>query len=558
MIKILAIDDDKHNRVVLEIFLKVAFPNIQITGTQAGPKGVQTAREQNPDVIIVGGSTAKADGLKVCELLKKEGITKDIPIIFTSAYPENGRLKEQAIRAGAEGILPHPFNEVELISQVNALVNLKKAVSAARNQQELMEFAAGISAGLTDVSPQLITEKIEETLEKTGRLAAADRAFLYLFREKISLRENAFEWCDSSIEPVAAISSDIPLAHHSWWMNKFRNNDYVFLGQPEKNPKENFAENNFLTSQKMKSVLAVPVYTGKGLVGFMGLNSLGENRWKEFHIQFMKIISSALCSSVIAASRQNKLIQAKEKAEESDRLKSAFLVNMSHDIRTPMNGILGFVDLLRNPELSGEEQKQYADYVKTSSERLLNTVSDIIEISKIESGQAPLIYSIENANEIMHYLHRSLLPEAEEKGLTLILDETCGRASTDQTFIKTDKMKLLAVLKKLVQNAIQFNEKGAVELAFEVKNENIVFCISDSGPEIDGERFNAAFNRFAPVHPGVNGQFENSVLSPAITRAYAELLHGQMWVESEAGKGNNIYFSLNHDSVIPKKYHHER
>ena len=110
---------------------------------------------------------------------------------------------------------------------------------------------------------------------------------------------------------------------------------------------------------------------------------------------------------------------AKERAEESDRLKSAFLANMSHEIRTPMNGIMGFIDLLLNADISGEKREEYLNMVRKSSERIMYTINDIIEISKIEAGEVPVNFSNENINDILTYLHAFFAPEAIQKGLSL-------------------------------------------------------------------------------------------------------------------------------------------
>jgi PAS domain S-box-containing protein len=114
------------------------------------------------------------------------------------------------------------------------------------------------------------------------------------------------------------------------------------------------------------------------------------------------------------------LLFAKAKAEESDRLKSAFLANMSHEIRTPMNGIIGFTNLLKEQSLRGEDRKKYINIIKKSSERMLNTINDLIEISKIESGTMEFDISEVNINELLEFMNHMYAPEASKKGLGVI------------------------------------------------------------------------------------------------------------------------------------------
>ena len=140
------------------------------------------------------------------------------------------------------------------------------------------------------------------------------------------------------------------------------------------------------------------------------------------------------------------LKKEKERAEESDRLKSAFLANMSHEIRTPMNGILGFADLLSNEELNEDERSEYLKIIRKSGERMLNTINDIIDISKIESGQAEFTISETNINEQLDYLYEFFLPEVRIKGMKLLIRKNLKDADAS---LNTDKEKLIAVLSNL-------------------------------------------------------------------------------------------------------------
>src|SRR5690606_38003336 len=126
-------------------------------------------------------------------------------------------------------------------------------------------------------------------------------------------------------------------------------------------------------------------------------------------------------------------------AEESDRLKSAFLANMSHEIRTPMNGIIGFMDLLQEPDLESELRSEYIGIVKSSGERLLSTINDIIDISKIESGQAVVNHTRTNVNQLIDRLYKFFRYEADEKGLVFSVEQ---KLNDEQTWVNSDHVKL--------------------------------------------------------------------------------------------------------------------
>ena len=174
---------------------------------------------------------------------------------------------------------------------------------------------------------------------------------------------------------------------------------------------------------------------------------------------------------------EEEIIVAKEKAEESDRLKSAFLANMSHEIRTPMNGILGFADLLKKPQLTGEEQKKYVDIIERSGHRMLNIINDLIDISKIESGQMEMFFSETNINEQIEYISAFFKPEAEKKGILL---HNNTPLATEGATIKTDREKLYAILTNLVKNALKFTAKGSIEIGYSKKKNHIEFYVKDT------------------------------------------------------------------------------
>lgn len=243
------------------------------------------------------------------------------------------------------------------------------------------------------------------------------------------------------------------------------------------------------------------------------------------------------------------LIKAKEKAEESDRLKSAFLANMSHEIRTPMNSILGFVDLLKEPDLSGEEQGQYIDIIKKSSGRMLNTINDLVDISKIEAGQIELVQSETDVTAVLNRQYDFFKREAASKGLELLYDASL---SESEARIITDKQKLEEILTKLIKNAIKFTDQGKVSISCSFiagqDYNKLEFFVKDTGVGIPQSRMQAVFNRFEQADLKASRAFEGSGLGLAIAKAYVEMLGGRIWVESEQGVGSQFFFTLSCDN----------
>ena len=238
---------------------------------------------------------------------------------------------------------------------------------------------------------------------------------------------------------------------------------------------------------------------------------------------------------------QNEIIKAKEKAEESDRLKSAFLANMSHEIRTPMNGILGFTDLLLNPDLNSDEKENFIKIIHQSGQRMLNTVNDIVEISKIEAGMVNVIGKDTDVTQRLEELTYFFKTEAEKKGLKLIL-ETLLPVQREK--IITDQNKLDSILTNLIKNAIKYTCKGTIKIGCQLKGTEVEFYIKDSGIGIPANRLEAVFNRFEQAGNAGNRVFEGSGLGLAISKSYVEMLGGKIWVESVEEVGSTFYFTL--------------
>jgi CheY-like chemotaxis protein len=243
------------------------------------------------------------------------------------------------------------------------------------------------------------------------------------------------------------------------------------------------------------------------------------------------------------------LIRAKERAEESDRLKTAFLANMSHEIRTPMNGIMGFLQLLNDVDLTSDDRQYYFEIINKSGERLLSTINDIIEISKIESGQLNVIYSNVNIKEILNFHYKFFINQTEEKGISLLLKNSEEIADV----IVSDQHILDGILTNLIKNAIKFTDSGEIEVGTYLKDESIIFYVRDTGIGISKTRQEAIFERFVQADLDYKRPHEGSGLGLSIVKAYSHLMKGEVWVESEEGRGSTFYFAVPYIPVILKQ-----
>lgn len=234
------------------------------------------------------------------------------------------------------------------------------------------------------------------------------------------------------------------------------------------------------------------------------------------------------------------LIDAKNKAEESDRLKSAFLANMSHEIRTPMNGILGYTEIIALEE-DDEKRNNYLNIIKNSGQQLLGIVNDIIDISKIESGNIEIHQVKTDIAALLEDLRSSYYFEATSKGLEFRIH---NEIPPDEDF-HSDSLKLFQILSNLVKNAVKFTDKGTISIHVNKEdNDFYLFKVIDSGIGIEPKYHEMIFSRFRQVEMDKDILRGGNGLGLAISQAFVEKMGGRIWVESKPGKGSKFMFTI--------------
>lgn len=262
---------------------------------------------------------------------------------------------------------------------------------------------------------------------------------------------------------------------------------------------------------------------------------------EKIHIDKEECILTSIQDITQRKEYELELISSKEKAEESDRLKTAFLQNISHEIRTPMNAIIGFSSLLGEPDLTVENRDLYIDLMTSSSNHLLTIVNDIIEISNIEAGFARLREEAVNLNSIITSTALRYRFRADKKGINI---EVKKGLSDHDSVIHADKTKLVQILTNLLDNALKFSDTGEISFGYQLKNNFLEFFVSDKGIGIPYDKQEKIFERFYQVEYSSSRPYEGTGLGLSITKAFIEMAGGKIWVESEPGKGTTFFFTL--------------
>jgi signal transduction histidine kinase/CheY-like chemotaxis protein len=311
------------------------------------------------------------------------------------------------------------------------------------------------------------------------------------------------------------------------------------------------------------ALLTLPVYYNLGLISEYGLTA-----WVINSINFIVVTTFvALTLSVIIASAdksikkeermikllrksQDELEVEKNRAEESDRLKSAFLVNMSHEIRTPMNTILGFSNLLTQPNLPSEKSHYYSSLVQSAGEQLVGIINDIIDISKIEInqmhfsiGQVPLYFCL---LEIAEIFRDKIAFQKKNIQLKIEVDK-----KLQGLVLETDEIRFRQIAGNLMGNAVKYTDSGTISIGYTLKKENegsfVEFFVQDTGRGIPKKDFNLIFERF--VQGGNVGYNEGTGLGLSITKGLLSLLGGRIWFHSKLNKGSTFYFTLPYSEI---------
>ncbi|MCZ4694961.1 PAS domain S-box protein [Ancylomarina euxinus] len=234
------------------------------------------------------------------------------------------------------------------------------------------------------------------------------------------------------------------------------------------------------------------------------------------------------------------LRKSKLEAEESDRLKTAFLANLSHEVRTPLNGIIGFTNLMMNEDTTAEVKHEYGNVILESGNQLMMIIDDLVKIAEIEAGKLSIKQTefliIDLFNEILQFYK----PEIADKALKIKISNTFNIACQ----IKSDHKRIRQIMDNLIKNAIKFTNKGEITLGAQCHKTHVLFSIKDTGIGISKTHQKVIFNRFRQIENHNTRLYGGNGLGLSISKEIVELMGGELWVESEEGKGSTFNFTI--------------
>ncbi|MEX0982571.1 MAG: response regulator [Bacteroidales bacterium] len=530
-----------------------------------GKEAISKLSKHKPSLVISDIVMPEMNGYELCKKIKSNKNTEDIPVILLTILTDPEEIIE-GLSCGADCFITKPFYEDHLLSNIAKFISVENRANQKKVPFGVQLFYKGEKRIIQAEQQNVIMLMLDiyEAAIHQNKMLIQTQEELRSLNERL---ESIVEKRTSDLTEEIKLSNEIA--------NKLKESEEKF-----RTAMENSADAIFMTDLQGKYL-----YTNKAVTTMLGFTSeemismtifdlSPQDKRDEYFEIFKQVLSKGKVFTEIELLKKDgnfistdlnsvllpggliygscrdisvrkhakeELIKAKDKAEESDRLKSAFLANMSHEIRTPMNGILGFTDLLLKPDLSSEERARFIKIVHQSGQRMLSTVNDIVEISKIEAGLINVIEKETDLNERVKELIRFFRIEAEKKGLNLILEKLLP---VENKKLMTDQNKLDSILTNLIKNAIKYTDTGTINVGCSQKGMEVEFYVKDTGIGIPKNRHKAVFKRFEQADIGDKRAFQGSGLGLAISKSYVEILDGKIWVESEEGKGSTFYFTL--------------
>lgn len=408
------------------------------------------------------------------------------------------------------------------------------------NENQLRQLLVEMATTYINLPIDQVDAQTNWWLKKMGEFVKADRSYIFDYDFEKQICINTFEWCAEGIEPQIDNLQAVPLELIPEWVAAHKSGQSMIIFNVQAMP--DVPLRKILDDQGIKSLISVPMMEGNQCVGFVGFDFV-RNYYHvtETEQQLLMLYAQIFVNLRLRARFENEIKQAREAAESGDRLKTAFINNISHEIRTPLSTILGFGEYLLGSTLSEEEKKSYLHLLRSSTQRLIDTVNNYLDMAKLVSNNMEI----------------SINPFTVEEFLPEIIHETCqlcdkkdiriGHSIDDRIRnipINSDKTLIIKVLKHLLSNALKFTNQGEILVKCGFENNNLIFSVKDTGIGIPKEKIRSIFDMFTQGEISITRGYEGSGLGLTIAKGIIQLLGGKIWVESYVGKGSEFFFTI--------------
>jgi len=493
--------------------------------------------------LLLPSSFAEIDTQHLCNFLNADQTIRQL----NEEGELFGRRKDGTIFPCEANISKTVYNDQTIIVNVLRDINKRKQeIEAHREKNEYLENLldyANAPIIVWDMHYKIIRfNKAFESLTGRNEKYVLGKSLEILFPPVT--RERSMKFIRKTIEGERLEAVEIDIFHIGGVVQTLLWNSATIMSPDRKSPIGTIAQGMNITKRKLEEE------EFRQLNESLELEIREKNRQieeKEKLAEVLRLANKELAvKNEEKEKREAELIAAKEIAEESDELKTAFLQNISHKIRTPLNGIIGFSELLNHEDLNKDEIKEFTSLIGQSGKRLLEIVNNILDISKIQTGQVRIEQKPVSINLLFSDLLTFFDPVAKAKSINLHYHIP---ENEDRT-IFSDEGKLNQILTNLISNAIKFTKSGDIDFGYEIKDDLVQLYVKDTGLGIPPKLYEKVFDKFVQTEQSLCKDYEGAGLGLSICKGLVELLGGKIWFDSEINKGSTFYFVLPYKAIV--------
>lgn len=417
----------------------------------------------------------------------------------------------------------------------------KKTEEALKYHSALQSMLIKIASGYINVNIENLDGTIKASLAEMGKFAAADRAYIFEYDWNKNISRNTFEWNKEGISPQIDNLQELDINLLEAFVKPHKNGEIYFLNDVQSLPEEDPLR-MVLEPQDIKSTIALPMMEGTNCTGFVGFDWVREvHEYSEGEKVLLSIFSQLLVNVNLKIRLEKNLVIEKEKAEAANRLKTAFLNNISHEVRTPLNGIMGFGKILMLPDITPDEKEEYFQVLRESSSRLISTINSYMDISLITSGNMPVKKEKFSLHNLLNSLYKTYKRAYKWHNVELSVELNGYK---NDLHIESDEELLKKILTHLLDNAVKFTRGGSIQIGYIIKSNTLEFFVNDTGVGIAPEMADKIFDNFVQEDSSLSRGYEGSGLGLSISKGLVELLGGTISLSSEKGYGTTVKFEI--------------
>lgn len=433
------------------------------------------------------------------------------------------------------GELAHAFNDM--------IEQRREAASALEQRLEFETLITRLSSGITALTSVQVDEGINRALADIGRFAQVDRSYVFVFDETIATVTCSHEWCAPGIEPQISSLQNLRVADFPWVEARILRGEVVHVPRVADLPPEAIAERREWQAESIRSILLIPMRSGDAIRGYVGFDSVrSEKRWPQEASDLLRIFGEIVANTLARVKAEHALQERNERLaatvqelERSNAELEEFAYVASHDLKTPLRGINGFVSLLRKRlgDKLDAQSREYIDMTLTSVDQLQSLISGLLELSRVGKGR---LATPTDAAKVLAGVQAQMAPLIEERKVQITHDPL--------PVVDAAPLELYQLLQNLIGNAIKFQPGPAPRVHVGAVREGAFwkFSVRDWGigirPEHQAKIF-LLFQRLNPVEA-----YEGSGIGLAICRKIVHGHGGRIWVESAEGQGATFFFTL--------------